>query len=210
MTAHSRFNNNSSHVKIGAMMQDRSNEDMKKIIQLSGGDTLVISKAHIEDAAPVIDYLNRVGGESDFLTFGANGFPLTYEQEEEIIADCLSTNQCLMLVGKINQHIVAQLFLERSRNPRLDHIGEIGITVAQAWWGQSIGTHLLQSAIVWAGDNQISKLQLHVRSDHDSAIHLYKKQGFCIEGVITRAIKINDQYFDNYVMSLAINRHDME
>lgn len=35
---------------------------------------VIIRKASVEDAAAIIDYLNQVGGESDNLLFGANGF----------------------------------------------------------------------------------------------------------------------------------------
>ena len=40
-----------------------------------------IEKARPEDAAALIEYLRVVGGESDNLTFGAEGLPATVEEE---------------------------------------------------------------------------------------------------------------------------------
>jgi|GEM_PF-4395720 len=92
----------------------------KKSIRLSSGDTLLISKATIEDAVPIIDYLNMVGGESDFLTFGANGFPLNYEQEREIIADCLTSNLPKELEGRqgaVNSLARNEVSTKKSQHP---------------------------------------------------------------------------------------------
>ena len=107
-----------------------------------------------------------------------------------------------MLVGKINGEIVSQLFLERSNNVRLTHIGTLGVTVAKQYWRRSIGKKMILAAIDWAKSNHLTKLQLYVRTDNLGAIDLYKKLGFYTEGTITRAIKIENQYFDNYLMGL--------
>ena len=61
---------------------------------------------------------------------------------------------------------------------------------------------MILAAIDWAKSNHLTKLQLYVRTDNLGAIDLYKKLGFYTEGTITRAIKIENQYFDNYLMGL--------
>jgi len=57
---------------------------MKSVI-LKNGAEFIIDKAKKEDAKDIIKYLNIIGGESENLLFGANGFPLSTEQEEEVI-----------------------------------------------------------------------------------------------------------------------------
>ena len=42
-------------------------------------------RARPSDAAALLEYLKRVGGESDNLTFGAEGVPFSVEQEENFI-----------------------------------------------------------------------------------------------------------------------------
>lgn len=176
--------------------------DILKQVLLKDQSILRITKASIHDAPFLINFLNRVGGETDFLTFGLNGFPLTVAEEEDIINECLLVNKKLMLVGKIDDTIVAQLFLTRSNNPRLCHIGDIGITVLKKYWGLSIAKNMLVTAINWAKEKEISRLELLVRSDHLTAINLYQKLGFQIEGTMQKAIKIKERYYANYIMAL--------
>ena len=41
--------------------------------------------AAASDAAQLLDYLRAVGGETDNLTFGADGIPFTIEQEAALL-----------------------------------------------------------------------------------------------------------------------------
>tara|TARA_R110002126_G_scaffold286752_1_gene438879 strand:+ start:2949 stop:3488 length:540 start_codon:yes stop_codon:yes gene_type:complete len=175
---------------------------ISKEILLDNNERLIISKACNNDAEHIIAFLNRVGGETEFLTFGLGEFDVSLNEEIQIISNCLELNQRLMIVGKINDTIVSQLFLDRSNRTRLSHIGDIGISVGKAYRGHSIGTHMLSLAVGWSKANGLSKLQLQVRTDNHIAIKLYDKFGFTIEGTISRAMKINDAYFDDYLMGL--------
>lgn len=179
-------------------------EYILKKISLSGGIDLIISKASPEDAASIVDFLNKVGGETDFLTFGLNEFPFSVSEEELTIKDCLERDICLMLIAKVGEEIVSQLFLQRSDTPRLMHIGDIGITVSKSYWGKSIGMHMIQVALLWAKNKKITKIQLQVRTDNERAIKLYEKLGFRIEGTFTKALKIGNIYFDDYLMGLTL------
>lgn len=178
--------------------------DIYKQVVLKNKSTLCIAKAAIHDATSLINFLNTVGGETDFLTFGLNAFPLTVAEETTIINECLSMDSQLMLIGKIDSEIAAQLFLARRDSPRLGHIGEIGITVLKKYWGLSIAKNMISIAISWAKEKKLSRLELLVRCDHIAAINLYQTLGFKIEGRMVNAIKINDQYYDNYMMALIL------
>lgn len=177
---------------------------MKKI-ELINNLTLTISQASTNDASQIVDFLNSVAGETDYLTFGENEFPFSVQEEEAIIKECLEKNLCLMLVGKIENEIVSQLFLQRSSKPRVAHIGDIGISVSKKYWRLSIGKHMMLAAIDWAKNNDVTKLQLQVRTDNERAVQLYKKLGFVIEGTLTWAIKIDGAYFDEYSMGLQLS-----
>lgn len=167
---------------------------------------LIITKAAIDDSEQIVKFLNRIGGETDFLTFGLNEFPFSIEEERTIIKECLEQELCLMLIGKIGEDIVSQLFLKVSSQPRLSHIAHLGISVSKLYWGKSIGTQMVLAAINWAKNKNLTKLQLQVRTDNIGAIELYKKLGFTIEGTITQSSKINNVYFNDYIMGLQICR----
>jgi RimJ/RimL family protein N-acetyltransferase len=178
--------------------------EYNKRILLKDGSELIISKAFVEDAAEIISFLNKLGGETDFLTFGENEFPFSVKEEKDVISEFLKNNTCLMLVGKIKGKIVSHLFIDRSDKERLEHIGDIAVSVEKNHWGKSIGFEMVSFAIEWAKDRKISKLQLQVRTDNDRAINIYKKLGFSEEGRITQSMKIGDTYFDDYIMGLVI------
>ena len=105
---------------------------LKKIPSIDAD--LLITKASVEDAKSIVNFLNQVGGESDFLTFGLNEFPLSIEAEEQSILQTLTENGCLMLIGKIKDEIVAHLFLDISSQARLSHIATIGVSVSKKYW----------------------------------------------------------------------------
>lgn len=179
--------------------------DLNKKIILKNNKVLEIDKPSVEHAQKIVSFLNSAGGESDFLTFGVNEFPLSIQEEELSIQESLKSNRTLMLVGKIDQEIVSQLYLDRTYNTRTSHIGEVAVSVKKELWGNSIGTHMMLTSISWARENGITKLHLYVRVDNDAAINLYKKLGFVIEGQISRAVKVNGHYHDNYIMGLVLD-----
>lgn len=173
-------------------------------MNLDDGKGFIISKAMVDDASDIVDFLNTVGGETEFLTFGLCEFPISVEEEKTMITECIEQEICLMLVGKLHGEVISQLFLDRSSLKRLRHVGTIGIAVSKKHWGKSIGKKMIFTALDWAKSQNISKLQLLVRRDNTSAIKLYENLGFVTEGTITRAVLIDGIYFDNYLMGLEL------
>ena len=45
----------------------------------------VIERAQPEEAAALLDYLKIIGGETDNLSFGAEGVPLSLEAEQDYL-----------------------------------------------------------------------------------------------------------------------------
>ena len=175
-----------------------------KCVNISHDFDFIISKACADDAKHIVEFLNKVAGETDFLTFGINEFPFSVSEERKQISACLEYNKDLMLIAKVGNELVSQLFLQRSNKPKLAHIGDVGISVSKKFWGKSIGKHMMLVAIEWAQQHNITKIQLQVRTDNDKAVRLYQRLGFKIEGEITRAMKINNIYFDDYIMGLEL------
>ena len=63
---------------------------------------LTIRPAHSEDAAAILAYLRQIGAESDNLTFGPEGLPITEEQERQYLRQVEDDPDAVMLVGKSN------------------------------------------------------------------------------------------------------------
>jgi RimJ/RimL family protein N-acetyltransferase len=172
---------------------------------LDHGDVLIIREALPQDAPRVIAFAEATSRESDFLSFGPGEFGYTDAQERVFIRDCEASNLRLFLLGEIDDELVSVLTFSAGDRPRNRHSGEFGVSVRKAAWGRSIGSLMIDSLISWArSGGVITKLNLRVRTDHTRAIDLYTRKGFTVEGTITRAVRINGQYFDQSWMGLML------
>ncbi len=149
-----------------------------------------------EDAQKVIEYVNRVSGESDHLSFGENEFMTTVEEEREVIRSYRERDNCLIIAARLGGNIVGLLTFEGGRRERLKHRGEFGLTVSKEYWGMGIGKRLIEYMIKAVKESGITRIGLQVRVDNVRAIKLYSNLGFEIEGRIKKFMKIKEKYFD--------------
>lgn len=177
-----------------------------KQFKINEETVVIIRKAKISDAKAILEYINTISKESDFLTFGEGEFNKTIEEEELFIDSISKKNNALFIVAEIEGKIVGTLNFSGGARPRVMHTGEFGVSVLKEYWGQGIGTELIKYLIEWCkNSNVIRKINLRVRSDNYSAIHIYKKLGFIEEGVISRAFQVNNIFYDSIIMGLYID-----
>lgn len=151
---------------------------------------IVIERAVCADAGEILDYLRQIGGESDNLTFGAEGLPFTVGEETEYIRRLENSGDEIMLVAKHKGKIVGDASLSRLPR-RMSHRGDFGIAVLKDYWNRGIGGLLLDGIIHFAKENGFDIIDLQVRSDNAAAIHLYEKFGFQKIGTHPSFFKIN-------------------
>lgn len=96
---------------------------------LKSGETLLIREAKASDAKAVLEYVDRISTQSDFLTFGQGEFVMSIEQEEKFLGDAAMRNNALYLVAEIGGKLVGGLNFSGGIRPRLAHIGEFGVSV---------------------------------------------------------------------------------
>lgn len=166
---------------------------------------LFISEAEIEDAAIIIDYLNQVGGESDFLTFGKNECQLNELEEMEIIQDYIEQNNSLLLLGFIDDELVSMLSIKGEQQDRMKHIGHFAITVKKKYWNMSIASTMMEEMLEMIENTSLKILDLEVRSDNVNAIKLYEKFNFKKIGTYPKMFYLNQQYYDAILMNLYLN-----
>ncbi|MEM9719031.1 MAG: GNAT family N-acetyltransferase [Bacteroidota bacterium] len=165
-----------------------------------------IEEATTGDAQEVIQYFKVVADETSFLSFGSTEFNKTVEVERKIIAQHREAENQLFILAKIQEKIAGILTVSANQKMRMKHKGEVGISVLQAYWGQGIGTTLMEYMIAWAKSNGMTrKLNLYVAVNNTTAIGLYKKMGFVEEGKMRRDSLINGDFVDCYCMGLLID-----
>lgn len=164
-----------------------------------------IEKAKVSDAEAVLEYLKQVGGETDNLTFGEEGLPFSVEDEEKYIESIQNSKSDVMFLAKCDGKIIADASFSSVERERVKHRGEISMTVLKAYWGNGIGSKLMEKLIDFAKNEAGCEIvHLQVRSDNKRAIELYKKYGFEKIGQFKGYLKINGEYVDCDLMNLYI------
>lgn len=151
--------------------------------------SITSERATCADAAEILQYLKQIGAETDNLTFGAEGLPFTSESEAAYLRQIENSCDAIMFIAKENGKIVGDASLSRLPR-RMKHRGDLGISVLKKCWNRGIGSQLLLEIINFAKQNSFEVIDLQVRSDNLSAIHLYEKFGFQKIGIHPSFFKI--------------------
>ena len=198
------FQNYKSSVSGFSMRKWLNTPSFYKTYGLKNNQTLTVSFPEPEEAQDIIDYLNLVGGESNYLLFGKNEFPTTAENEAKIIANWKVSGRNLMLRGLMNNEVVSVLTLDRPSRPRLKHLGQMGISVRKDFWNIGVGSKMIASMFEWIKENalDLTKITFEVVDENKHALALYEKFGFKKEGFKTRGSFVNGKYYNNFIMGM--------
>ena len=167
-----------------------------------------VSLVKKEDAKQMLNYLQRVGSETDFLLFGSSGVPMTLSQEENFLDSVNNTEYSRMFVVKKEDEIIGNAYIHVNPRERIRHKAEIAISVLKEYWGKGVGSLLMENLIDYAKSTAfIETIYLEVVSENLRAIRLYEKFGFITFGINKNASKISDdKYYDWVLMRLDLKR----
>ena len=162
-----------------------------------------IRKATAADAEKILAYCRQIGGETDNLTFGAEGVSFTLEEEQKYLETVYTSDKQLYLVAVQEGEILGTGCFSGYAKPRLAHRGELSLSVKRSMWGNRIGTRLLEEIIRFARDTAKTEiLSLEVRSDNARAIALYERFGFRKVGSFDGFMKIDGKNVSCDLMQL--------
>ena len=164
---------------------------------------VVIRRAEPSDDLRYWSYMNKIGGDSEFLSFGANEYHRTPDGVRDLISGILASRNQVFYLALGGDEIVGAIMLEASQQPRLMHCAELSVTVSKDRWSAGIGSRLMSESIAFFDASEcLRRLMLHVRSDHVTAIRLYERFGFKTEGSVKKALCINGAYYDLLSMTI--------
>lgn len=160
-------------------------------------------EAEPSDAGKFLEYSKIVGSETDNLTFGAEGLPLTISQEADFIRKFAGNPGSIMIVAFDEGELIGTGAVSVvSGKTRFAHRREIAISVRKDYWGKGIGTGIMNVLMDFARKSGAEVIELQVRSDNEAAISLYKKFGFEKIGTNEKFFKINGEFFAADYMNL--------
>lgn len=166
-----------------------------------------MSKQNIREAVPddaelIVDYKNIVGGESENLTFGKGQYGVSVKTEKDTIYKMQQAGRSTMLLCFIDGELASIASVSGMEREWLSHRAIVAITVRKKFWGRRLGTLMMEKLIDFSREAGLEVLELSVRVDNHAAVHLYQKMGFVILGTYKRAMKIENRYYDTYLMNL--------
>jgi RimJ/RimL family protein N-acetyltransferase len=119
------------------------------------------------------------------------------------ILNSIKGERQVIFVAKNKHGLIGHLggFWRRGKNARLGHCMNVGLGIAKDFWGNGIGTAMMEAFEAWAQERKIVRLELEVMVHNERAVALYKKRGFVVEGTKRKSIQVGDTYVDEYLMA---------
>jgi len=169
--------------------------------------TFTIRAAIPSDAQALVTVMSKINRETSFLVLDEHGLALNPDTlANNLAAIYTSDNNCLFL-ALLDEQIIGMASVAAASQARIEHVGEVGISLVKAYWGYGLGTVLLEEILQWAqASSIIRRLELKVQCHNHRAIHLYEKMGFKTEAILSRGAKTDQGTFlDVQLMSLLID-----
>ncbi|MBM7636480.1 GNAT family N-acetyltransferase [Streptococcus saliviloxodontae] len=165
------------------------------------------AEADVFDAQSLLDFLDRVGGETEFIDLDESGILMSLPEMEKSLAYRLASENNICLLAKLGSRVIGMLNIAADFREQTRHIGDLFVVIEKAYWGYGLGQTLMELAMDWAQEtDEIARLELTVQVRNDRAVHVYQKYGFEIEGVKKRGAKLkNGEFLDVYLMGKLID-----
>lgn len=110
-------------------------------------------------------------------------------------------------VAEFDDEIIGQLGFDACQSPRRKHVGSFGMAVKDNHQGKGVGSQLLAAAIELSDQwLNLKRLELEVYTDNQSAIKLYQKHGFQIEGESVDFAFRNGKFVNVYRMARVLRK----
>jgi len=140
-----------------------------------------IRRAEPSDAEALVALGRAVGSEPEGWLIAVNGWR-SVADERRYLKAIRRHPHAAVFVALDGDQMVGRLSLARDQHPASQHVADLGLMVAATHRRQGIGRELLATAVGWAKETGVTKLELHVFPWNEPAIKLYEQFGFEREG----------------------------
>jgi RimJ/RimL family protein N-acetyltransferase len=140
-----------------------------------------VRRAEPTDAEQLVELGRAVGSEPEGWLISVDGWR-SIADERRYLKAIRRYPHAAVYVAEDGGRIVGRLSLSRDQHPASRHVADLGLMVAMSHRRQGIGRALLETAVMWAREAEVTKLELHVLPWNEPAIALYEGFGFEREG----------------------------
>ncbi|GAK09450.1 GNAT family N-acetyltransferase [Geomicrobium sp. JCM 19038] len=160
-----------------------------------------IREVQREDAERLRTLISTVESEASFMLMEPGERNLTIEQQESMIQHFIANGHSTIVLAEYETKLIGYVIAIGGEVHRINHSLRLVIGVLQSYRGQGIGQKLFDYMDSWAKQRGVVRMELSVVTVNERAIRLYKKCGFTIEGEKRKSLRIDDVFYNEYVMS---------
>ena len=167
----------------------------------------LIRRAAPADAAALVELGRAIGSEPEGWLISDStwrGVP----EERRYLRAVRRFPHAAVFVAETPGGIAGRLSIARDDHPASDHVADLGLMVASGHRRRGIGRALLETAVDWARDAGVRKLELHVFPHNEPAIALYESFGFRREGYRQAHYRRGTRYVDAILMAYDVEGRD--
>lgn len=165
---------------------------------------MIIREAEMKDAEQFLKMLKQLDTETKFMLYDPGERKTTIDDIKKKIENSRETNS-LILAAEQNGTITGYLTAEREPHNRVLHCAYIVVGILKDYRGMGIGTQLFEKLEAWARSSGITRLELTAMTHNETAVGLYQKMGFEIEGIRKNAMTVDGEYVDEYYMGRVLD-----
>jgi ribosomal protein S18 acetylase RimI-like enzyme len=172
-------------------------------------DTIVIREATGDDAVPLAAYFTVLTRErTNNTSFRASLLEATETSAAEYIRAHAWSDNTNLLFAFDGKTIVGLVAATGDNFPFRAHNAALSINVHSDYRGRGLGSRLFEPLLAWVIDeSRIRRLYLEVLERNTSAIGLYEKYGFEVEGQFKDIYYLDDEDVPSYQSSLIMARY---
>ncbi|MFI3241870.1 MAG: GNAT family protein [Alphaproteobacteria bacterium] len=165
--------------------------------KLKNGKTVIIRAVEESDYEMVQDYVAKMAEETIF----TNQYVGQPRKEKDAFIKAIKNVWLQVVVDKDMIVGLISAGICKPNHPWLKYTGSFGIHMLNVYQGQGLGTKLMNMLDDWAKDNRLHRIEGSVRTQNVSAISLYLKCGYKIEGEVKDYALINNEWHNEYLIA---------
>ena len=127
--------------------------------------------------------------------------PVSMESTRDFFLECRRKKSlwyCVVVDGTIagSVHLAP-----RTKNGKMAHVAEFGISLAKEYWGMGLGGRAIGFIVEEARKRRLKRIEFWGVADNMRARGLYKRKGFVEEGRNKKSFIIDGKYHDTIMMA---------
>jgi len=98
--------------------------------------------------------------------------------------------------------VVGWCVIAPKQKPIYQHTGVLGMGIVEGYRGRGIGSALINATLTAARQRGLIRVELQVREKSLSAVTLFEKSGFVMEGVMRKHAFVDGEYENSVLMAM--------